>query len=84
MTEKTKTEETHAKHIKKQDAQNNGNKNLLIGTGFGAFGSTLVLTAGYVCPFCMVATPLFLGMGAVQKYKHLTQQEKLKTDNSKN
>ena len=56
-----------------------GTTNLLIGGGFGAYGTTMVLTIGYACPICMVATPLFLGMGAVQRFKYLKNKS---VDNS--
>jgi len=48
-----------------------GKVNLMIGGGFAAYGATIATTMGYVCPFCLVATPLFLGLGGVQRYKYL-------------
>ena len=53
-----------------------GTTNLLIGGGVGAYGTTIALTAGYVCPICVIATPLFLGWGGVQKYKYLKNKRK--------
>lgn len=48
-----------------------GKVNLMIGGGFAAYGATIATTMGYICPFCLVATPLFLGLGGVQRYKYL-------------
>ena len=48
-----------------------GTINLAIGGGFAAYGTTIALTMGAVCPICAVATPLFLGLGGVQRYKYL-------------
>ena len=56
-----------------------GTTNLLIGGGVGAYGTTIALTAGYVCPICVIATPLFLGWGGVQKYKYLKNKQKTAT-----
>jgi hypothetical protein len=30
----------------------------------------MAVTAGFVCSVCVVATPVLLGVGAYQKYKH--------------
>ncbi|PCJ99149.1 MAG: hypothetical protein COA45_06830 [Zetaproteobacteria bacterium] len=49
----------------------NGTTNLLIGGGIGAYGTTMAVSVGYICPFCLIATPLFLGMGAVQRFRYL-------------
>lgn len=54
---------------KADDYFENGNTNLLIGGGVAAYGATLATTAGIVCPTCLIAAPLFLGWGAVQKYQ---------------
>ena len=54
-----------------QTKQSTGTGILLLGGGFGAYGTTLALTTGFVCPVCLVVTPLLLGTGAVLKYKHL-------------
>lgn len=53
-----------------------GTTNLLIGGGFAVIGGTLVTTVGFVCPVCTIATPLFLGMGAVQRFKYLKNKSK--------
>jgi hypothetical protein len=47
-----------------------GNTMLLAGGGFAAYGTTMAVTAGFVCSVCVVATPVLLGVGAYQKYKH--------------
>lgn len=46
-----------------------GKTNLIIGGGIGAYGTTLALTVGYICPVCVVAAPAFLGVGAWQTLK---------------
>ena len=58
-TEKTETSET-------------GTSTLLMGGGVVTYGTTLALTAGYICPVCVVAAPLLLGYGGYQKYKYHT------------
>jgi hypothetical protein len=52
------------------------NKALLTGAGIGVFGSTLAATTGFVCPVCILATPLFLGYGGYQKYKEICNRSK--------
>lgn len=46
-----------------------GNTSLVAGAGIGAYGTAMAVTAGYICPFCVVAAPALLGLGAYQKYK---------------
>ena len=62
-----------------KDSGSTGNTNLLIGAGFGAYGTTLAVTVGYVCPMCLIITPIFLGMGGVQKYKYLKKKAEEKS-----
>lgn len=51
---------------------------LQIGTGLaiGGYGTTAALTAGYICPVCVVATPLLLGLG----YRNLRKAKKLEAE----
>lgn len=66
------TDAGHADKKDKADAPvETGKVNLMIGGGFAAYGATIATTMGYICPFCLVATPLFLGLGGVQRYKYL-------------
>jgi len=52
-----------------------GTTSLLIGGGIGAYGTTLAVTGGIICPTCVVAAPLFLGWGGVQRYRHLQRKK---------
>ncbi len=47
-----------------------GTANLLVGGGFAVYGTAVATAAGAVCPVCVVAAPLFLGLGAVQRYRY--------------
>lgn len=60
--------------------QETGNVMLAAGGGFAAYGTTMALTASYVCPVCVVATPLLLGYGGYQKYKYLQSKKATETD----
>jgi hypothetical protein len=42
---------------------------LIAGAGIGAFGAASALTAGAVCPLCLIATPALLGLGAYKHYR---------------
>ena len=43
---------------------------LAVGGGIAAYGTTLATMSGVVCPACIVAAPLFLGLGAFQRLKY--------------
>ncbi len=77
---KKNTKEETCKSEKYCSPCQNGTKNLLIGAGFGAYGTTIALTAGTVCPVCIIATPLFLGIGAYQKIKHLKRKKEYQAE----
>ena len=62
--------------IKIESKPETGTKNLLYGTGLGAMGTCLALGAGYICPVCVIGTPLLLSIGAVQKYKYTKRKHK--------
>lgn len=51
----------------------NANVVVLTGVGIGAYGSLLAASTGFVCPICVVATPLLLGVGGYMKYKEITK-----------
>ncbi len=53
-----------------------GTASLLIGAGFGAYGTTIVAASGVVCPVCVIAAPLFLGLGAVQRISYTKKNKK--------
>lgn len=58
-----------------------GTANLAIGGGFAAYGATLGMVTGSICPVCLIATPIFIGLGGVQKCKYLLSQRKDETHN---
>lgn len=51
-------------------ANEQGNHYLTLGASIGAMGLAGA-ALGAVCPLCVVATPAFLGLGAVQKLRGL-------------
>ena len=51
-----------------------GTTNMLIGGGIGAYGATTLLAAGFICPTCIIAAPLFLGIGAAQRHAFLKKK----------
>jgi hypothetical protein len=59
----------------KPQSTETGNMMLVAGGGFAAYGTTMAVAAGTVCPVCVVATPLLLGVGAYQKYRHVKAQK---------
>ena len=59
-----------------------GNTMLLAGGGFAAYGTTMAVAVGTVCPVCIVATPLLLGVGAYQKYKHVKAKKASNAESS--
>lgn len=58
------------------DGMDTGTTNLAIAGGFGAYGTATFLSAGFLCPACIIAAPLFLGIGAAQRRAFLKKQAK--------
>ena len=52
----------------KNRAGRSANEFLVAGTALGAVGTVGALATGAVCPICIVATPLLLGIGLLQKF----------------
>ena len=59
------------KDIQQKPKSDNGNVCLIAGAGLGTLGTTLAVTTSFVCPMCMIGTPVLLGIGGWQKYKYL-------------
>ncbi len=57
---------------KKTGGLSNSNTMFFAGAGVGAYGTTLAVTAGYVCPMCVVAAPALIGWGLYER----TQEKK--------
>ena len=51
----------------KEQTDQSANELLFAGTAFGGVGTMGALATGAVCPICIVATPLLLGIGLVKK-----------------
>jgi hypothetical protein len=51
------------------DTPEKGTSTLLLGAGVGTYGTVNFTLAGFVCPACIVLTPVLLGYGAYQRYK---------------
>lgn len=64
-------EQDMSQQIASERSVEKGHTNLLIGAGFGIYGAVIGMSVGFICPACLIATPLFLGMGGVQRYKYL-------------
>jgi chromate transport protein ChrA len=76
------TDEKNNQNEQPKPGPDKGNIALLTGAGIGTYGTTMALTSGFICPVCVVATPLFLGIGGLQRYKHL-KNKKEKEEQSK-
>ncbi len=55
----------------------NANNLLAAGASAGAIGTAGVLITGAVCPLCIIATPLLLGVGLVKRLNAKRKQNKL-------
>ena len=53
------------------EKKDTGNIELLAAGGLGAYGATTLVTAGFVCPSCLVIAPALLALGGYKKYKAL-------------
>lgn len=53
----------------KKHTNQSANELLVAGTALGAVGAVGALATGAACPICLVAAPLFLGIGLVKKLK---------------
>lgn len=58
-----------------------GNHYLTLGAAIGAMGLAGA-ALGAVCPLCVVATPAFLGLGAVQKLRGIILAKRAKNPDS--
>ena len=65
--------------MKNEKEYDTGNTCLVAGFGIGALGVTGAVTAGAVCPLCVIATPALLGIGAFQKLRYSKNKNQLKT-----
>ncbi len=60
-----------------------GTTNLAIAGGIGVYGGSLFAASGIVCPACIIAAPLFLGIGAMQRHAFLKKKAKSDEKNRK-
>lgn len=61
---------------KVDEGMDTGTTNLAIAGGIGVYGGSIFASAGVICPACIVAAPLFLGIGAVQRRAFLKKKAK--------
>ena len=66
----------------KPQSTETGNAMLFAGGGFAAYGTTMAVTTGVFCSACILATPVLLGVGAYQKYKHVQAKKAASPENS--
>ena len=55
--------------LKKEIMKDDGKVELLAGVSLGTFGVAGAV-AGALCPFCVVGTPILLGLGLYKKMKN--------------
>lgn len=55
--------------IEGDQKKDKGTLEIATGVSFGAYGMTLALTVGTICPTCIIATPAFLGYGFYKRQK---------------
>jgi len=54
--------------------QENGNVELAAGGVLGVLAAAEVAASAAVCPLCVIAAPIFLGLGAYKKLKNRGQK----------
>ncbi len=68
---------------KVDEGMDTGTTNLAIAGGIGVYGGSIFATSGIICPACIIAAPLFLGIGAMQRRKFLKKQAEKETKEEK-
>ena len=69
------------KQKKKPKKSSDANLYLGLGAGLGAYATITTVTIGFTCPFCVIAAPTLLGIGAVAKYRETKEKKKVSPDN---
>ncbi len=69
---------------KKAKKSSDANMYLGLGAGLGAYAAVTTVTVGFTCPFCVVAAPALIGIGAIGKYKEKTAQNNVESDTVNN
>ena len=59
------------------ESRSDANKLLAAGASAGAIGTAGALITGAVCPLCIIATPVLLGVGFLKRMKVNRAQKKL-------
>lgn len=54
---------------KKNNKVTEGNDYLLMGGGVGAYGATLAVVTGTICPTCIIIAPALIGAGIYKKLR---------------
>lgn len=65
------------------DGVDTGTTSIVVGGGFGLYGTSLFAATGTICPACLIATPLLLSVGVVQRHfflKNKTKENEQKND----
>lgn len=76
MDEIKEPEEKELKSLldKVDEGMDTGTTNLAIAGGIGVYGGSIFAASGVICPACIIAAPLFLGIGAMQRKAFLKKQ----------
>ena len=74
MTTESTDQEPKSLLDKVDEGVDNGATNMMIGGGIGAYSAATFLAAGAICPACIIAAPLFLGIGAAQRHTFLKKK----------
>lgn len=66
----------------KEEKPDKGNLELAAGAGIGAYGTAMAITAGFVCPACVIAAPALLGAGLYKRHKAKKAEASLQNDHA--
>jgi len=75
-TKQVRGERMNTKESPIDEALANANTLLAGGASAGAIGAAGLLLTGAVCPLCIIATPILLGVGMVQRIRATRKQKK--------
>ncbi|MBD3262065.1 MAG: hypothetical protein GF334_10445 [Candidatus Altiarchaeales archaeon] len=53
-----------------EEKKDSGNTELIVGTSLSAYAAASTIVTGAVCPLCVIASPLLLGVGLIKKIKN--------------